>query len=440
MRNPTDVHVFMAALPGYGHFRPLKALAMGLSELGFRVTFATGSRFQSSTEAAGIEFLPFQGIANMDLENPNDGFSERLNVPEGPQRVIWDMEHIFFASIPDQYAVVQTFLARAEVQNKKVVAVIDGSFFGTLPILLRAPGRRIPVIGIGHFPMMHLSKDTPPFGMALQSSGPEQNAVMNAGVLQMFSDVNKILVDILEGLGCTKPLKYGFFGDIVVQTPDLFLQLCVPVMEPPRSDLPPHVRFIGTVLGANDARPMPDWFQSFVVDDQSSPLFVVTSGTLPGTSAMDLIIPTIQACAALPIRLVVCTVHAELPSDFKVPPNARVARWIAFDALLPYANVMVTNAGYGGVNQALAAGLLIICAGVTEDKAETSARANLTGAAINLQTQTPTTDQMREAIERLLGDASFKSKALELKQTYDACDAVGSVVDAIWELVETRLD
>jgi hypothetical protein len=57
-----------------------------------------------------------------------------------------------------------------------------------------------------------------------------------------------------------------------------------------------------------------------------------------------------------------------------IPSNARIASYLPFEWLLPHVDAVVTNGGYGSVNQALSFGIPIVSAGLTEDKADVNAR------------------------------------------------------------------
>lgn len=73
-------------------------------------------------------------------------------------------------------------------------------------------------------------------------------------------------------------------------------------------------------------------------------------------------------------------------------------------------------------------------AGTFEEKTETSARAANTGAAVNLQTHYPTVEQVRDAVQKVLGDKTFKSKAMGLKEVYASMDTVGNVREVVEEM------
>jgi UDP:flavonoid glycosyltransferase YjiC (YdhE family) len=54
------------------------------------------------------------------------------------------------------------------------------------------------------------------------------------------------------------------------------------------------------------------------------------------------------------------------------------------------------------VNQALSFGLLLVAAGLTEDKADVNVRVGWSGVGINLATNSPTPKVLREAVRSLL--------------------------------------
>lgn len=95
--------------------------------------------------------------------------------------------------------------------------------------------------------------------------------------------------------------------------------------------------------------------------------------------------------------------------------------------LLPKADVLVTNGGLGGIQQALAAGVPVIVAGVTEDKPAAAARVAYHGLGINLATATPTPDAVAAAAESVLKDDEMRGNVRKLAQVYAAHDPLGEI-------------
>jgi UDP:flavonoid glycosyltransferase YjiC (YdhE family) len=103
-----------------------------------------------------------------------------------------------------------------------------------------------------------------------------------------------------------------------------------------------------------------------------------------------------------------------------------VAEFIPFDALLPKANVYITT---GGTQQAISAGVPVIVAGVTEDKAANAARVAYHHLGIDLQSGSPAAEAAAVAseTESVLTDTDTKANVHRLAQVYAAHDAVSEI-------------
>ena len=114
--------------------------------------------------------------------------------------------------------------------------------------------------------------------------------------------------------------------------------------------------------------------------------------------------PTRVACSGRPSRPWPVTISwwwrppagpTPTPCAPRLPANVRVERFIPHDRLLPHVDVMVTNGGYGGVQQALAHGVPLVVAGDSEDKPEVAARVHWSGAGVDLRTGRPSPARWR---------------------------------------------
>ena len=99
---------------------------------------------------------------------------------------------------------------------------------------------------------------------------------------------------------------------------------------------------------------------------------------------------------------------------------------------------MITNGGFGGVQQALAAGVPVLVAGRTEDKTEVGARVVWSGVGLALPTDrvtdATTSEAVRDGVRRLLDNPSFARRAGELAAEYAEHDGVGRAVSVITEV------
>ena len=148
--------------------------------------------------------------------------------------------------------------------------------------------------------------------------------------------------------------------------------------------------------------------------DAGKPVIVLNQGTV-ATDPTELLQPGLAALADEDVLVVAVTGGRDPRELGALPANARAERYIPFDRLLPKADVLVTNAGFGAIQLALAAGVPIVAAGKTEDKVEVAARVGWSGVGINLRTQRPRQESITAAVRRVLSDDRFRQRAHELQ-------------------------
>ena len=83
---------------------------------------------------------------------------------------------------------------------------------------------------------------------------------------------------------------------------------------------------------------------------------------------------------------------------------------------------MVSNGGFGGVQKCLFYGVPMVIAGLSQDKATNAATAEYVGFGINLRTQSPSADDVKAAVEKILQEDSYRIKAKELSKAFDRYD------------------
>jgi UDP:flavonoid glycosyltransferase YjiC (YdhE family) len=123
-----------------------------------------------------------------------------------------------------------------------------------------------------------------------------------------------------------------------------------------------------------------------------------------------------------------------------IPANARVATFLPYAHLLPRVSIVITNAGFGGVQLALAHGIPLIAAGGSEEKPEVAARVAWTGAGLDLRTATPTPHRLRDAVRTLLREPRYRESARRLQLETADYDASILAVAAIESLLSPTKD
>src|SRR6202163_1509133 len=211
------------------------------------------------------------------------------------------------------------------------------------------------------------------------------------------------------------------------------MQLTVPSFEFPR-DIPPSVHFVGALPIIPNQAPLPSWAHEL---DGSRKVVLVTQGTVANHNCGLLIGPTLASLANEPDLLVVATAGGR-PIDAipgPIPGNARLASYLPFDWVLPKVDVFVTNGGYGSVNQAMSFGIPLVAAGLTEDKADVNARVAWSGVGINLASNEPTPEALRDAIRTVLDKPDYRSRASLMADEFNGIDTRSEVLRIVSQVL-----
>jgi UDP:flavonoid glycosyltransferase YjiC (YdhE family) len=221
--------------------------------------------------------------------------------------------------------------------------------------------------------------------------------------------------------------------DSVVGLADAYMQLSVPSFEFPR-EIPPTVNFVGTPPIITGQAPLPSWAGDL---DGSRKVVLVTQGTVANHNFDLLVSPTLQALANERDVLVVATAGGR-PVDAipgPVPGNARLASYLPFEWLLQKVDVLVTNGGYGSVNQAMSSGIPLVTAGTTEDKADVNARVAWSGVGIDLATNEPTQAALRTAVRTVLDTRRYRARAAAMRDEFRGIDTRSEILRVMNDVV-----
>ncbi|KAH9995861.1 hypothetical protein F4779DRAFT_607282 [Xylariaceae sp. FL0662B] len=296
------------------------------------------------------------------------------------------------------------------------------------------------------------SVDLPPLGYPFPFAPTPEGRARNAKLWDSgWARRSAHLADLLDAklIECTarQPAAKPFLSGVNYTVHPAILQLGVPGFEYPRSDWPAGFRFAGLVQGRSGApakEPAFPWWAELVAnsalardDPRRKKVVVVAQGTVE-TNPRDLIIPTIQAFADREADVLVVGIlgwkDAKLSDFIETPGNARVADYLSYDAVLEHADVWVHNAGFGAVNHGIAHGVPMVVAGEGMDKADNARRVAWSGIGVDLSCATPSVEQVREGVERVLRDEKFTRRIGELKKESEELDCFGIVHEELLRL------
>jgi MGT family glycosyltransferase len=414
----------------------LLALARRLVVEGHDVVFFTTTHYRDKVAATGASFVPFAeeyDAHDLMVANPERESSSK----RGVRGVKDDLRRIFIGPIPGQYRDLQAILGERPTDG----IVVDAMFLGAIPLALGRRQDRPVLACVGVMPYASCSRDTAPFGVAFQpGKGPlarARNRVLNwATEHGALADIQRFARHRLAEAGVSTRFP-GYFIDLQPKVVDAYLQATVAGFEYPRSDLAPSVRFVGPIL----ARPTSDFAEPSWWDELGAgrPVVHVTQGTLDNADLDRLLLLTTRALARHDL-LVVATTGGPDPEPLRpgLPANVRLERFIPHDRLLPHVDVMVTNGGYGGVQQALANGVPLVVAGDSEDKPEVAARVQWSGTGVNLRTGRPSPAMVARAVRTVLKDPTYRARAQTLQEQIAASQPLDEISAALEALCGAR--
>jgi UDP:flavonoid glycosyltransferase YjiC (YdhE family) len=424
--------ILIPSTPATGHLNPLLAITRILLAEGHEIAFLTGSAFRDRIESSGAKFFALPAGADFDLREILSVVPELKNIAPGIEWLRVACERIFADPIPAQHQGVQHSLQKFPAD----VIVGDDMFFGVLPKLLRSQTERPPIVLCGTSILHWAREDGAPNFLGLPPATTAEQRAEYAAVAREYDEaldrpVIHRVNQALKTLGIGR-ISMPLFSS-VVQLADAYLQLSVPSFEFPR-EMPPSVHFVGTPPIIPGQVPPPPWADEL---DGSRKVVLATQGTVANHNFDLLVGPTLAALANEPDVLVVATAGGRpieaIPGQ--IPSNARLASFLPFEWLLPRVSVLVTNGGYGSVNQAMTFGIPLVTAGLTEDKADVNARVAWSGVGINLATNEPKPEALRQAVRTVLDRPAYRLRAAQMASEFAGIDTRSEIIRIINQVV-----
>ena len=411
--------IIIAANQLMGHLNPLLAIGRILVDEGHEVVGLCGSTMRGKFEKIGAQFQPFPKDADQDLADlaaVHPGFAL---MPPGLDKARYSIERLFVDTMLAQHAGLKQVLEWFPAD----LIIGENLLMGLLPMLLGPRADRPGVIMCGTTYLLWHRQDGAPVLGGMAPAETEAERVQNYPASETYdlaieAPIRRAVDARLAEIGAY-PLRRGVF-DSLTALPDAYLQLTSPSFEFPRDDLAANLHFIGPLPIVPNQAPIPSWAHEL---DGNRKVVLVTQGSVANYDFGQLIAPTLAALAHEDDVLVVVTGGGRSTSAIPgvIPDNVRLADYLPFEWLLPKVDAFVTNGGYGTVNQALSHGIPLVTAGLTEDKADVSARVAWSGVGIDLHTQEPTPAALRDAVRQVLDNSSYRNRAaalaLEMKAT-----------------------
>jgi UDP:flavonoid glycosyltransferase YjiC (YdhE family) len=379
------MRVLFTTTPGWGHIHPMVPLARALRERGHEVLWATG--------ADACERLGQEGFRTVAA-----GLGEREAMAEVYRRFP-EIASLTPSERPDymfprlfgtvRAATMLRELAPAAEQWSPQFVVCDAAEF--------AGHLQAAVLGVPSV--------THSFGALLP-----QTRIAN-------------LARLIEPLWTERGLELRPYGGAFDR---LYLDIYPPSLQVSNRSHVLATQLLGSraFAIAGDER-LPEWVAS-----ESTPLVYVTFGTV--FSNVEALSNIVEGVRSLPVRVVVTVgPHGDPASLGPQPANVHVARYIPQTELLGRCALVISHAGSGTFLASLAARVPQLCVPQAADQFMNAAACERAGAGLVLQPGAVSVASVRDAVERLLSEDSFRAAASRISAEIAAMPSAEDVADRL---------
>lgn len=404
--------ILFATFPADGHVNPLTALAVHLKYQGHDVRWYTSSSYADKMNHLGIQHYPLVKALDVQGDKVDEIFPERKKHKSQIAKLKFDIINAFVLRGPEYFEDLKDIYS-----DFKFELVIADVAFTAVPMIREV--MNIPVIAASIMPLCETSKDLGPYGLGLTPS-PGIFGQIKQSLLRFISDQvlfkkpYQVMKQTLAQYGISPD---GNLFDTVIRKATMVMQSGTPGFDYYRSDLNSNVHYVGSLLPYSKQGPSNEWFHEKLNDYNQ--VILVTQGTVE-KDVEKIIVPTLEAYKDTK-HLVVVTTGGSGTEDLRkryTHDNIIIEDFIPFNTIMPYADVYVTNGGYGGVMLSIQNKLPMVAAGVHEGKNEICARIGYFKLGFNLKTERPSPYQIKSAVDKVLNSNMFKENVSKLAKEF----------------------
>ena len=404
--------ILFATFPADGHVNPLTGLAVHLKYQGHDVRWYTSSSYDEKINRLGIQHYPLVKALDVQGDKVDEIFPERKNHKSQLSKLKFDIINAFVLRRPEYFEDLN------DIYNEfPFDLVIADVAFTAVPMIREV--MNIPVIAVSIMPLCETSKDLYPYGLGLTPASG-MFGKLKQSILRLISDQflfrkpYRVMKQTLAQFGIEPD---GNLFDTVIRKATMVIQSGTPGFDYYRSDLGKNVRYVGSLLPYSTPDHSNEWYHEKL--NAYDKIILVTQGTVE-RDVEKIIVPTLEAFKNSNHLVVVTTggsgtedLRKRFPHD-----NIIIEDFIPFNTIMRYADVYVTNGGYGGVMLSIQNKLPMVVAGLHEGKNEICARVGYFNYGVNLKTEKPSAKQIHDAVEKVLIDKSFKENVSKLAKEF----------------------
>ncbi|WP_114941253.1 glycosyltransferase [Mucilaginibacter endophyticus] len=421
--------ILFACVPADGHFKPLSKVAKYYMDCGADVRWLVSDIYAAELAKLGIRHYPLVKTLDINANNIADLVPE-IRTNDHLRRMT--LYRIQYAKRSIEYY----HDIKAIRDSFQFDLMIVDSLFPAIPFI--KPLLQVPVVAIGVVPLAENSIDTAPYGLGLLPPKNDPERTLYKRLYQEMPNKTQEATEIFAELLQQEGIPYGglTIENTLIKAADLYLQIGVPEFEYYRSDLGNNIKFIGSLLNIQSDK-NDSWHDDRLKSYKKVAL--VTQGTVEGDSTK-LLEPTIAAFMNTDILLIVTTGGKSTMRlrEMYLAPNVIVEDYIPFNQIMKHVDVYITNGGYGGATLSIMHRVPMITAGLHEGKNEICARVEHFGIGINLNTEHPAPERIREAFDEIAKSNNYKNKISALADIYERYDSLKVIDHYVYPLLNIK--
>jgi MGT family glycosyltransferase len=392
--------------PARGHLYPLTPILGELRRRGHDVAVRTlGSEIQLMRDQ-GFDAQPISERVEAIQHNDWKASNPRAALAHSVATFVARSEH----DAPD--------LRDAIADERPDAVIVDINSWGALAAAEAWGG---PWAAFCPYPLAISSRDAPPFGPGFPPArGPLGRLRDRLARPLVLGTLERAMVPRNNAVRASMGLAPVANVDEMFRRPPLLLYLTAEPFEYPRRDWPDNVVMVGPCEWDSASEP-PAWLHGI-----TAPIVLVTtSSEFQGDGR--LIQAALDGLADEPV-FVVATLPAGDPGSFRVPPNARVERFVTHGPILDRAACAVTHGGMGATQKALARGVPVCAVPFGRDQPEVARRVEVAQAGTRLPASRLTPERLRDKVREAMGCADGAGR---VAAAFKAAGGASAAADAV---------
>ena len=405
-----------------GHLNPMTTLGYELIRRGHRVTVFNFIDAKDKALESGLEFCP---IAEQEL--PAGTIAEqikKLGQLKGLAGFRYTVE-IFAQKATLNLTQAPAILKKAGVEALLVDQV--SLYGGTLAEFLN-----IPFVTVCSALMLNREPNIPPFCTPWEYNPTWKGRLRNQLGYQLLTYLSKPIREVVADYrrqwnlpGHTHP------NDVYSQLAQLSQQPAE--FEFPRTTLPSCFHFTGPYDNPQTRKSVPFPFEKLT----GQPLIYASMGTIQNQGKT--VFQTIAAaCEGLEAQLVISLGGGISPESIpQLPGNPIVVGYAPQLELLQKTTLTITHAGMNTTLECLKNAVPMVAIPVTNDQPGVAARIAWTGVGEVVPLKQLSVPKLRTAIQKVLGEESYKQRAIALQEAIQRAGGVSRAADIIEQVVLT---